>query len=401
MSRKLLAAACGILLLGFLGVAAAQGPGGQGTPPPTSSPTPGPQNGTAPSGNQTQPTSPPTAGPGTGGNETADDRRPTELPPQVPGRMQLADGVADGHYVDFVFDEANGTIGNYTVGPDTFFATINAPGPFGAEAQGASVRLTGVGFEILITDNPTGMLRVQSDNASFQLVLTDAVEANATEPRIDIRTGNQSAFLTNGTLDDNQSIETHGGLFLLYGASVSAVARDYAPSQARIDEAIADGRVAARVQVLPNATNVLAFQDADVRGVQQPNGSYQVRVDANFSDGRAFVVDFAPGLLNASQLGVLYYSEEDGQLVPQGIQRADSLEDALVIEPGEGAEYWVVGGLEGSQAVVAIPHFSVHVFELFGIPPEVAPLVVYGLVAAILVVIVMGAGAFMGRRERT
>lgn len=399
VTRRLLAIGASLLLLGFLGVAAAQGPGGQG--PPSSPPSNGTQptgNGSQPAGNQTAPTGAP-GQPPAGNQSQGDDRRPTDLPAQMPGRMQLTDGAADGRYVNFAFDQGNGTIENYAVGDDVYFATIQAPGPFDAQVQGANVRLTAAGFTILVTDNPTGLLRMQSDNASFALTLADGVNATANQTRIDFNIGNQSAFLTNGTLTDNATIETGQGLFLLFGPSVSTVARDYAPSQARIDEAIADGRVAARIQVFGNATDVLAFQEADVRSVQNPNGSYQVRVDANFTAGRAFVVDFAPGLLNATEIGVLYYSETDGQLVPQGIERADSLDDALVIEPGEGAEYWIVDDTEGAQALVAIPHFSVHVFEVFGIPPEVAPLIVYGLVAAAFVVMMMGVGAFMGRRE--
>jgi hypothetical protein len=178
------------------------------------------------------------------------------------------------------------------------------------------------------------------------------------------------------------------------------VAKAGHPSQGKVDEAIADGRVAARFQVLPgNATQALTFDDVTSATQQLPNGSHRFTVDANLTSGRTFVVDFAPGLVQAGQLGVSYYDEELGALVQAAISQADDLDDVLSIDPDEGPEYWIVHGMEGVQVLVMVPHFSVHAFEVFSIPPEVVPLLVYGLALGLAVVVVMGFGAVLGRRK--
>lgn len=364
--------------------------------PPSTTPSPSHPTGS--------PTAPPSGAPNQtqspGATPPAPDqaRRPNETPAQQPGRLLLSDGSADGRYVDFSFDAAAGTLSGYTVGETEWFSQIQAPGSFEAKAHGAYVSLKGDGFVLSVTDNPTGLLRIQANNTTIQLSLASGVAATANGSRVDLAAGNDSAFVTNATLAGS-SLTMKQGVFLLRGPSVSAVARAYAPSQAQIEDAIAQGRVAARVQVLPGGADVLDFQGAQVEARANANGSHRVIVDANFTSGRTFVVDFAPGLLKAEELGVLYYDEVNGTLQPAMIQRADSLDDVLLIEAGEGPEHWHVDDLQGEQVLVAIPHFSVHAFDVYAISGEVAPMILIGLVGAIVLVAVLAVGAYVGRRE--
>lgn len=394
-----------LALLALMGTAAVA----QGPPTSTPSPTSGPP--TSPTGS---PTSSPAQGPpnetrptepGPPANETlGPPQNETRGPPadvgpiHERGQVRLENGTADGLYIDFSYDAAAGTLTGYTVGGVEWFAQIQAPSSFEASAQGPRITLRGDGFLLMIMDTPTGLLRIDANGSAIQLDLGDGVEAAANGSRIDLTIGNDSAMVSNATLAEGV-LAVADGFFVLRGPSVSAVARAYSPSQAQIEDAVAEGRVAARVQVFPNGTDVLDYQDARVQARQNANGSHRFIVDANFTSGRTFVVEFAPGLLRAESLGVLYYNEVDGILQPAMIQRADSLEDVLLIEAGEGPEYWHVDDLQGEQVLVAIPHFSVHAFDVYAISSAATPMVIIGLVAAGLLVAVLAVGAVTGRRE--
>lgn len=391
----------GVLLLGFVAVAAsaalAQPPGEPGRPSTT--PSPSSEPGGPPTG-QSNPTGPP-ANPSQGGGPPANATgKPSDLPgaARQPGRMTFDDGLLDGRYVEASYDEANGTITSFTVNGVEYFASIQAPGNFSASGRGAQIRLEGDGFVIAITDNPSGLLRVHAPNMSVELTFSAGVTATANGTRVEISAGNESAALTNATLEGDASA-MENGLFMLHGKSVASSARSFAPSQARIDDAIADGRVAARVEVLEEGAEVLDFQGANVEARRSANGNHRFVVDADFASGRAFVVDFAPGLLKAEELGVLYYDEVNGTLEPAMIQRADSLEDVLLIEAGEGPEYWHVDELAGEQVIVAVPSFSVHAFDVYPISGSASPMVIVGIVAAVVLVAVVVVITVRGRRQ--
>lgn len=393
--KRLSTAIACLLGIGLLaltaGTAVAQPPSGQGPP------------GSTPSHPSGAPSSTPSRAPNqTGSNDASASHRPTETPAvaQRPGRLVIDNGTVDGRYVGFSFDAAAGTLAGYTVGGTEYFALIRAPGAFEARARGASVSLQGADFVISVTDNPTGLLRIQANNTTtVQLSLAAGVEAAANGSRIDLKAGNASAFLTNATLSGS-GLAVKQGLFLQRGATVAGTAKAYSPAAARIEDAIAAGHVAARAQVLPDGTDVLAFQDAHMQARRSANGSHRFIVDANLTGGRAFVVDFAPGLLKAGELGVLYYDEVNGTLEPAMIQRAASLEDVLDLQPGEAPKYWVIEDLAGDHVIVAVPHFSVHAFDVYTMSGTTSTMVVLGLVAAAALVAVLAVGVYVGRRGK-
>jgi hypothetical protein len=240
------------------------------------------------------------------------------------------------------------------------------------------------------------LLRVHQAEQDVVLQPADGVEVIVNGSRVELRLGNTSAFVTNATFDNGTLILRHG-IFLLRGSAVADSAQ--AAAEARIENAIAQGHVAARVQVLDEGADVLDFQGARVEARTTANGSHRFIVDGNFTTGRVFVVDFAPGLLRAQELGVAYYDEVAGVLVPAAIQRADNLADLLEILPGEGPKWWRVTADEGEQVLVAVPSFSVHAFDVYTLQPSVVPGILWGLVAGMLLVAILGVGAFAGRRD--
>lgn len=384
----------GIGLLGLAaGAAVAQPPGGQGPPSHPTGPPSSPSTSSHPTGAPSQPTQAGGAG---------QSHRPTETPgaAQRPGGLTLDNGTVDGRYVDFSFDADAGTVTAYTVGGTEYFAEIRAPGAFEAKARGAHVSFQGDDFVIAITDNPTGLLRIQANNTTtLRLTLSVGVEAVANGSRMDLTAGNASAFVTNATLSGSE-LAIRQGLFLQRGSTVAATAKAYSPAEARIEDAIAAGHVAARAQVLPEGTDILAYQDAHLEARKSANGNHRFVVDADVTGGRAFVVDFAPGLLTASALGVLYYDEVNGTLEPAMIQRAASLEDVLDLQPGEAPKYWIIDDLAGDHVIVAVPHFSVHAFDVYAISGTTSAIIVVGLVAAAILVAVLAVGVYVGRREK-
>lgn len=345
-----------------------------------------------------------------GGNESqsqANDRRPDHAGrphdnprDQRPGHAAIENGTVDGVYVAYTFSDEAGTLEGYTVFNATFFATIQTPGAFDARASGPHVRLTGDAFQVRTMDNPTGLVRLQADNESGDFLLTpaDGVTVVEEDNWIRLTADGLTAILTGGELQDGQIVIDEEGKFLLHGPSVSVVSRAANPSEDRILSAIAQGRVAGQIQVLPEGIEHVPFDNVSMASKQLGEDAYRFRVDANLTSGKTFVLDFAPGLLKANQLAVKYYDEELGLLVETAIAQADSLEDVLDAGADEGPEYWIVQGLDGVEVLVAVPSFSIHAFDV--IPAELVPIIAYGVALGVLFSLVAAAALVMGRQRR-
>lgn len=379
--------------------------------PPSSVP---PRNSQGPGGNETASGNETDAGneTGDGGNGTADDGnethrghgkpdrvgRPHDDPrDQRPGRASLGNGTVDGVYLTYRFSDASGQILDYTVFNTMFFSEVQAPGPFDARAAGPHVRLAGDDFRLATMDNPTGLLCFRGEG-EMRFMPAQGVAVEVESNRLVVTSGDLTAILTDGEWDGQTIVAQNGTKFLLYGPSVSVVSRSVNPAEHAILAGIEDARVGGRFQVLPHGVEAVAFDDVKLTASEPEEGSYRFIVDGNLTDGRSFVLDFAPGLVRADQVTVRYYDEEAGVLIPAEIQEADGLEDVLDAEDGEGPEYWIVNGMDGAQVLVAVPSFSVHAFEV--IPAELAPLIAYGLVFGVLFCLMATVALLFGRSAK-
>lgn len=336
--------------------------------------------------------------------------QPAETPdpePQRPGHFILRNNIALGEYAGFTYNGGDGTVSLFSVAGAVFFDQITTPGPFTATADGGVVTLTGEDFNVTFHDNPMAPIRFQSSQKTF-LLEPSATDADTSfQPgaifnvgRVDIQVGDRHGFITNAQPPRHWGITAQdGSLFKLAAASVADLAHP-SPFQDQVDVAIQDGRVAAQYQVFATGSDALVYEDVDVRFAEMENGSYRFLVDGHVEGGRAFVVNFAPGVFPAENLNVLYYNETFEALMPADIWQSASLDDVLDPQGDPTAEYlWVVDP-SGTHVIVSIPSFSVHAFDVMGIPPEVVPLIAYGVVAGILFAALAGAGLVLGARRR-
>lgn len=340
-----------------------------------------------------------------GGNGVGADRSNDMADPR-PGDFIVRNNIALGEYVGFTFDAAANTVSTFSVDGTAFFETITFPGPFEVIEQGGVVRLSGEGFNVTIHDNPVALMRFESTDATFLLkppspgVSTSYVQGETYNVgRVDLTADDREAFLTNVQPPRSWGITAqNGSLFKLMGSSVGDLA-NLPPFQDRVDAAILDGRVAAEYQMFRNGSDALIYQDVDVDFVRMENGSYRFVVDGHLDGGRSFVVNFAPGVFPTDNLNILYYNESFQALMPADIQQSSSLDDVLTSEPGESAEYWWVVDPAGTHVIVSIPSFSVHAFDVLGIPPELVPIIVYGIVGGVLFAFLAGVGMFLTPRR--
>lgn len=325
---------------------------------------------------------------------------------QRPGHVILRNNMVLGEYVGFTYNGDDGVLNLFSVAGTVLFDTIEAPGPFNATADGGVVTLAGDGFNATVHDNPMVPIRFETDAGPFYLKTPFGGAQTAFHKgpdwnvgRVDVTVGVREGFVTQAQTPGFRGIPAlDGSLFKLTASSVDDLSYP-SPFQDQVDAAIQDRRVAAQYQVFAEGSDALVYEEVDVHFAQMENGSYRFLVDGHLEGGRAFVVNFAPGVFPAEELNILYYNETFEALMPADIQQASSLEDVLSADAGEAAEYWWVADPSGTHVIVSIPSFSVHAFDVLGIPPELVPLVVYGVIAGLVFAAVAGAGLFLRPRR--
>ncbi|MBI2077990.1 MAG: hypothetical protein HYT80_06425 [Euryarchaeota archaeon] len=337
------------------------------------------------------------------------DERPGER--RKPARLSLENGTADGRYVDFLYDAETCTVTDYRVYNTSFFESIHldgAPcdtGPPGAE-RGAFEFASSVA-RLRIHDAPNGLLRFEAGpNSSIRFVFDPNADANATDGGIAIDAGNLSARLFLTEEDPGALIEPSGGNanatgvegnFLVHPASGTSAERR------AVLAAIEGGKVGAEIDVLLEEgaarPESLVFDDVGVKVRQKAKETFEFEVAANLTEGRAFVTNLDPALVDSGRIRIDYFDVDvSGRTRSVLIREADSLEDALDATPAEGPEHWAFADADGLHAVVAVPAFSVHMFAVVGLPLQVVPLILYGIVLAGLFFAAGGVGVYLERR---
>jgi hypothetical protein len=297
-----------------------------------------------------------------------------------PGQFARSDGTVAGRYVSFAVDEQLGTVRGYTVAGTTFFSQVKAPGPWELTIDGPYVDLVGDNFSMHVVDAPSGPFRLATTGYWFTLNWPQEVDFAYRDGNFHLAADGREAFLTGarqnyeGMLIDSQSI------FKVRASSVGDVASFGYAFQDDIDDAIEQGLVAAHIQVFDDTVQYLTYEPVQLDTRKFHNESYRVVLDAELDSGRAFIVDFPTGVFQ-EQIDIEFYDESLGALVPAAITLADGLADALQAQAGESAEYWWAVEPGGLRLIVSVPSFSVHAFDVLGVPPEFVPMIVYGLAA--------------------
>lgn len=331
--------------------------------------------------------------------------------PRKSGRIVVDNGSFNGRYVDFHLDAATCTITDYRVYNQTFFDAIRLPGPCespkkGGAVHGAEVDLRSADARLRIHDAPNGLLRFETeDGAMIHIDLGAGLVSNQTEKGVELAVGNLSGLLRIDS-DNESSVDfsnaTAGdvegdGRFWVHPLKGSSEERQ------EIRDAVKKGKVAGEIDVLvengTTSTQILQYDDVIIKAGKKDNSTYRFLVDANFTEGRTFVVNLGPGVFKAEKIGVRYYDIDNTSAETEvPITQADDLQDVLSIDADEGPEYWIVKDEAGKHVLVAVPSFSVHAFEVMSLGSSVAPIIVGGVVAALAVVAVAAVGVLRPRR---
>ncbi len=347
-----------------------------------------------------------------------------------PGHFDVSGTTVNGFYVEFSLDRNTCTVLDFHVRGVAIFSSIDLPSSCNLTSKGGSeggvdaVEIEGEdrGSKLRFHDNPTALIRFdvqRRETVRFQLA--PGVEASPAEDGGSIEIGSGGVFANLFVTDDaslllnDRSIETSDakGNFLVHPGGPPQSER---PTEAAIGEAITNQHVGGRIDVLVVNGSVvheaLAFDDVLIRAHQPDDLTFRFLVDADLTEGRVFVVNFAPGAFQEGDVGVRFYDLDNASFpVEVPIQKADDIADVLAIERGEGPEFWLIEDENGKQVLVSVPHWSAHVFEVFTasslaglpglavVPPP--PSVVWGLLGGVVFVALASIVMTAGRQKQT
>lgn len=335
-----------------------------------------------------------------------------EKGPRKPGRIVVTNGSYNGRYVDFSLDRETCTITDYRVYNQTFFDEIRLPAPCddpkrGGHLHGAEVDLRTADAKLKIHDAPNGLLRFEAEDGSvIHIDLGEGLVSNKTHKGVELKVGNLTGLLRTDSDEEESAIDfsnATAGDVSGKGSFWVHPLKGNSPERRDIRDAVKKGKVAGEIDVLVDngtvSTQVLQYEDVIIKAGKKDNSTFRFLVDANLTEGRTFVVNLGPGVFKHDRIGIRYFDLDNTSVETEvAITEADDLQDILSIEAGEGPEYWIVKDQGGVHVLVAVPHFSVHAFEVMSLDPAIAPIIVGGVVAALVVVAVAAVGVLRPRR---
>lgn len=337
----------------------------------------------------------------TSDNDTADDRQPR----RQAGRMSVDGTHVEGRFVKFDFDLPTCSIGAFHAYNTTLFSEIRLPGTDCRLASGGPVgrfEMRGQDMNVRLHDSPNALIQFQADKV-VEMVPSPEVTVNETEKGVELVIGN----LTGRLFSKNESMITieSGVLSSSDATFMLHPPRGTSAERREIFDAIQNGKVGAETDiVLDNGTivsEVLTYDDVQLHVKKTREDRFDFTVGGNLSEGRVFVTNFDPGAWSPERLRVDYADvDADGRTHGVLIRQADRLEEVLDFDPGKGPVYFVFEDEDGWHAAVAVPEFSVHVFQVVGLPLQVVPLLLYGIVIGGLFFAAGGLGILLERRAR-
>jgi hypothetical protein len=372
---------------------------------------------------------------------------------QLFGHFNLTDGVADGKFISFRFNESSGNVSDYALRNDsgavTFFDSIQILGfaPSSVSMHGSIMLVQNSTIQAIIHDNPTGMYHVVSNetNTTVSFLLASGMSAfplssevkeeqeheqNETEIEDNDTVGlNNAAFsedvdhdlsiavaiLGNGaygviaTDEGNITINTmENGTYVNVTMSYDHVMFRAKPvfshhhmNDDAILQAISEGRVAGEISLVlkDGVTSYDTMEYRDQFRIHLMNAEQdriQLQVEDQEHQGRVVIVNVDDGTLDI-QKGEISL-ELDG--VP--IKATTNPLEVLYADGSEPSDaiYCVIESDGVSQFLVYVPSFSVHQLTVSSLGAMDALLSTMGIVAIIGALAVVGVAGFMMLRRK-
>lgn len=330
------------------------------------------------------------------------------------------DGTAVGSFVTLKSDQQAGAVSDFTMisTGQTVFSSVaaGASGFLSAGADGSSVLvLENQESRLEASDTTNGFMRIvakQDTQAAFRVAaglrveeksdaVLEVVDAQGEHVGSLIVTGAQGAAGAAGRFrhegEDQVRAQLSQGAQVVFRTHVGIEAELSGAQRTMINQAIAAGHVAGQVVVQTQASlsaqhhqaiaaqqraegatrEAIAVTAAEASGkvtaavtanylgeVEMLTAATRERVDLTISStaqvGKTVIISLDPETIPGMRTGdaeILF----DGHAAAQASSYADILD---ATDDGGVAEYFVLAGEAGSQVLVSIPHFSVHVVTL-------------------------------------
>jgi hypothetical protein len=366
---------------------------------------------------------------------------------QLFGHFNMTDGVVDGKFITFAFDEGSGNVSDYALrngsGQVTFFDSIQILGfsPSNISQHGSVMLVMNSSVQVIIHDNPTGMFHVVSNetNTTISFLLAPGMSALPLSPSVwewreaerngtevddlnimpeepDEDLGIAVAIFGNGaygviaTDDGNITIdESENGTFVNVTVSfdhamfrAKPVFSHHHMNQNAILQAISEGRVAGELSMVL-VDGVATYDTMEYRDqfrihlMSAERDRIQLQVEDQEHRGKVVILNVDEDAFN-SQKGELRF-ELDGVAIRSTTNPLEVLyEDGT---EASDAVYCVIESDGVSQFLVYVPSFSVHQLTLTSLGPMDALFSVMGVVAIVgALAIVAIAGILVLRRKR-
>jgi hypothetical protein len=380
------------------------------------------------------------------GNDVSQKGVEKGIKKQLFGHFNVTDGVVDGKFITFAFEESSGNVSDYALrngsGEVTFFDSIQILGftPSNISQHGSVMLVMNSSIQVIIHDNPTGMFHVVSNetNTTISFLLAPGMSALPLSPLVwegrqaerngtevddlnmvpeeeDEDLGIAVAILGNGaygviaTDEGNITIDdTENGIFVNVTVSLDHVMFRAKPvfshhymNQNAILQAISEGRVAGELSmVLVDGVatyDTMEYRDQfQIHLMSAERDRIQLQVEDLEHRGKVVILNVDEGAFN-SQKGELRL-ELDGV----AIRSTTNPLEVLYEDGGEASDavYCVIESDGVSQFLVYVPSFSAHQLTLTSLGPMDALLSVMGIVAIVgALAIVSIAGILVLRRK--
>jgi hypothetical protein len=356
-------------------------------------------------------------------------------------RQALAEfeGERDGRWISFRVDAANVTLLDYRIAGGLVLESIHletGSENLTVQRSGSALRIGDGDSELVLHDNPTGLVRFKGDDGSITVVLAAGSRVDRSEDglvaRIQLPDGRVAHLRSDNAtwLDARTVLMTGFGAILVPAAErpQEGPAQD-AEEQDRgekVKAAIEERRIGAEITLHSprglaaaasddgnGSVEVLAYDDVEVKvqmpaaAVATPEAPIRIEVSAELEHGRTIVLNLNRSLLDSARpdsLVLRYFDlheQADGSVLETEVvlRMASSLQDVLEAGDDSGQpEFWVVEDANGLQALVSVPHWSTHIITVGSLAQLSSPNVVAGLAIGVAASLLAAGVMFWPRR---
>lgn len=339
---------------------------------------------------------------------------------------------AGGKWIAFRVDAANATLLDYRVAGLPVLDALHletGSDNLTVRASGSALRIGDPDTELLLHDDPTGLVRLKAEDGSLLLSLPAGTAVDRTDDgtvaRLSYADGRIAHLRAgNATWLDARTVLAEGFAALLVHPPGEKPGQDE-EVQVEVKEAIEERKVGAEVTLhgpaargaadASPAVEVLEYDDVQVEvvlpagAVATPDAPIRIEVSSELDEGRTIVLNVNRSLLEGTEpksLVLRYFDlheQADGSTVETEVvfYQAMGLQDILDPTDDSGQpEYWVVQDANGVQLLASVPHWSAHAITIGSVAfLDVSPNVAFGIVAGVAGSVVAAVAMLWPRRR--